>query len=179
MVFGRHARVVVLGGIAPFLVAATDRKAAAKEPDLYRDLMACQAISDAAVRLRCFDEASSKLKASVDGGEVYLTDRAQMRKTRRSLFGLPLPDLGIFGGGDESAGREALSQIETTVSVARLDADGWVVSVEDGSTWRQIDGAPLAIAPRKGMEVVIKRGALGSYRMSIRKQPPIKVRRTI
>lgn len=72
-----------------------------------------------------------------------------------------------------------MAQIESTIVAARLGAGGWVVTIAEDSTWRQIDGTPLALEPRKGMAVVIKRGALQSYKMSIRNQPPIKVRRII
>lgn len=170
--------ILILGSIVPYWALAAEKTEPQGAPEKYLDLMACRSIADTNARLACFDATSTQLKIAVQGGDVFLTDRTQVRKTRRSLFGLPLPDLGIFGDDDGPAGAR-LSEIESVVSTARLDSEGWLITAEDGSTWRQIDGTPVAIAPRKGMPVIVKRGALGSYKMSIRNQAPIKVRRTI
>ncbi len=168
-----------IGAIVLFAASASEPGRSSEPLNPYEIAKACPSISDAAKRLSCFDNAFAELEAAVARKDVYITDRTQVRKTKRTLFGLPLPNLGIFGTDDDGAESEDLSHIESTVSTARQDADGWVVTIEEGSTWRQIDGAPLALAPRKGMPVVVRRGALHSYKMSIRNQPPIKVRRII
>lgn len=149
-------------------------------PALYTKLSECRAIGDAAQRLSCYDAASAELDAAVVRKDIYMTDKAQIQKTRKTLFGLPLPNLGIFGGGDDDDNEEnRIAELQSTVKLARQDGAGWLITIAEGSAWRQMDGAPLALAPKPGMPVVIKRGALNNYKMSIRKQPPIKVKRVI
>jgi hypothetical protein len=52
------------------------------------------------------------------------------------------------------------------------------VRLQEGGTWHQIDNNPMALRPRPGWKVRIKRGALGSYMMSVNNQPGVRVRRT-
>jgi hypothetical protein len=40
-----------------------------------------------------------------------------------------------------------------------------------------MDGKPFAIPPQAGDKVVVKKGALGSFIMSVARQPGVKVRR--
>ena len=111
--------------------------------------------------------------------EVYMVDKQQVQKTRRTLFGLPLPNLGLFGGGDDDDDNKEnqISELESTVKSASFNGEGWIITIAEGSTWQQMDFSPLALSPKPGMPVVIKRAALGTYKMSVRKQPGIKVKR--
>ena len=47
----------------------------------------------------------------------------------------------------------------------------------DGSRWTQMDGKVLALSPRNGEKVVVKKGALGAYFLSVERQPGVKVKR--
>jgi hypothetical protein len=149
-------------------------------PELYAKLSACRAIADNAQRLACFDAAAARLDAAVAANDVYMVDKAQVRQTRRTLFGLPLPNLGLFGGGDDKdADKNEITQIDSTVKSARMNAEGWVITIAEGSTWQQTDSKPLGLSPKSGMAVIVKKGALGSYRMNVGGQPAIKVKRII
>jgi hypothetical protein len=150
-------------------------------PALYSQLSACRAIADSAQRLACFDAASAKLDAAIVANDLYMVDKAQVRETRRTLFGLPFPRLGLFGGGDDkdSADANEVTQIDSTVTSARANAEGWLITIAEGSTWQQTDDTALGLSPKPGMTVVVKRAALGSYRMNIGKLPSIKVKRVI
>jgi hypothetical protein len=150
--------------------------------ELYAKLSACRTIADNAQRLACFDAAAAKLDAAVAANDVYMVDKAQVRQTRRTLFGLPLPDLGLFGGGggdDKDTDKNEITQIDSTITSARMNADGWVITIAEGSAWQQTDSKPLGVRPKPGMAVVVKRAALGSYRMNIDGQAAIKVKRII
>jgi hypothetical protein len=50
-------------------------------------------MTDATVeaRLQCFEEATASLEQATDSGEVVVVDRAQIRESRRRLFGISLP----------------------------------------------------------------------------------------
>ncbi len=154
-------------------------KEGATPPSLYVKLAACRSLSDPAARLSCFDDAAAKLDAAVTSKDLYMIDRAQVRETRRTLFGLSLPNLGLFGGDkdDETAAANEITQIDSTLKSVSSNANGWVITLEEGSTWQQIDGEMLALRPKPGMKIVVKKGALGSFKMAIGPQSSIKVKR--
>ncbi len=168
------------------LIAGGSTALAAKDkppkqlPALYAKLAECRQVTDSTQRLACFDAAAANLDAAVAANQVYMVDKQQVQKTRRTLFGLPLPDLGLFGGGgDDEPEAERMAELESTVKSAVFRGDAWTITIAEGSTWQQMDGTPLALSPKPGMPVKITRGALGSYKMSIRKQSAIKVKRIL
>ena len=55
--------------------------------------------------------------------------------------------------------------------------EGWTIKLADGSTWQQTDGTPVALPPRRGDKVVVKRGAMGSYFVRLGSQPGFKAKR--
>ncbi len=165
------------------LVCATDAQARDQRPppETYTKLSACRAILDAAARLKCYDETAAALDAAIVANEVYMIDRKQVRETRRSLFGLPIPSLGIFGGNGEPEAEDvnAVRELVTTIKAASYNGEGWVITVEEGSTWRQTDGIPLALSPKPGQPATIRRAAMGSYKMNVGRQQAIKVKRVL
>lgn len=169
-IFAIAALAVVL--TAPVVgrpAAAADRKAS-----LLDAVTRCRAIVDPAERVGCYDRSVEALQAAEQKREIAVVDRAQARETRRSLFGLTLPRLPVLGDVDDGG---EVKQIEATVASASIDAGAWVVRLSDGSNWRQIDDNELGRRPRAGDKVVVKRAALGSFRMMIAGMPGIKVRR--
>lgn len=177
----RAATVCAAAGMALWCgtaLASERPRAPAPSSTALAPLYACRSQSDPASRLACYDAAVGALAQAQDQGTVQVFDREQIRQTRRSLFGFDLPRLAIFSGGDKQGGTEELSHVEGVIASATRDQDGaWVIVLEDGARWHQSDDATVGRWPRKGMAVAIDRGALGSYKMSIAKQPSIKVRR--
>lgn len=142
----------------------------------------CSATAAAAERLACYDREVAALQTATRSGEIAVYDREDVRKTRRTLFGIALPELNIFGGGDKGEADETqeLSQIESTIRAIRQDANGrYVVTLEDGARWAQIDNKELSAYPRVGQAIRIRRAALGSYLANIGSNTAIRVRRTL
>lgn len=179
MTKAKVALTILLAATASIALAKENTKA--ETPALYKQLAACRAIADGTERLACFDKTSAELDAAVARNDVYMVDKQQVQKTRRTLFGLTLPSLGLFGGGDDDndGAEDQITELESTVKSASFNGEGWVITIAEGSTWRQMDSSPLALSPKPGMPVTIKRAALGSYKMSIRKQSAIKVKRVL
>jgi hypothetical protein len=153
-----------------------------RRPETFEALVHCRAIAEAAARLQCFDTAAAALEQAAERRDVVVVDRAQVRESRRRLFGLALPSLPIFGGGGNGHDNDddEIAQIESTVaSAVRNDLGQWQVRLQEGGTWTQTDFSQLAIAPRPGQPVVVHRGALGSYMMRLGRQPGIRVRRQL
>jgi hypothetical protein len=142
-------------------------------PAQIKSLLACRAMTDAAQRLSCFDRESAGIDQALSAKSLVVVDREQADKTRRSLFGFNLPDFGgLFSDGAD------ISEINSTVTRAQRNVEGgWMVTLADGSVWTQTDDTPVALAPRPGDKILVKRRALGSYTLAIGKQPGIKVRR--
>ena len=139
-------RLLILATIGVALAApvAAQRRAspAPERPEVMTQLLACRAIAGEAERLACFDRQVAALEQAEASRAIAVVDRQQIRRTRRSLFGLTLPDLGIFGGdddeGDDGAG---VNEINTTLRSSGSGADGRMVyRMEDNSIWVQTEG---------------------------------------
>jgi hypothetical protein len=172
--------IILLVG-APALASAQGRtENPPARPESFEALVRCRAIADNAARLACFDQAAAALQTAQERREVVVVDRQQVREGRRRLFGLALPRIPIFGGDDDDEPDEdQVSTVEGIVAGAAQDGLGhWVVTLQDGAVWVQVDNNALALRPRPGQRVVINRAALGSFMMRVNNQPGIRVRRT-
>lgn len=142
----------------------------------------CRALAAAADRLACFDREVAALETAARARDIAVYDREQVRKTRRSLFGIALPDLNIFGGGrdDEEGEEEGLAQIESTIRALRQDQEGrYILTLADGARWAQIDRKELSAYPKVGQPIRIRRAAMGSYLANIGGNTAVRVRRIL
>ncbi|RJF93359.1 hypothetical protein [Sphingomonas cavernae] len=177
-------RAAVLSAFA-FLIAA--HPAAAKTADkekpraeAFQNLLDCKAIAESAQRLACYDAQVSALETAEKQRDVVIVDKQQVREARRGLFGFTLPSLKIFGDGDndDADQKEEIKEIEATIAgTGRTVGGGWRFTLEDGARWSQIDQKPVAVGPRTGTKVKIRRASLGSYFASFNGQPSVRVRR--
>jgi hypothetical protein len=165
------------------MVSATAAGAAAPKaadkaqppPPGFVRLIACQSIKDNVQRLACYDREVASVSSANSRGDLVVMDREQVRKTRRSLFGLSLPDLGVFGGGELPGDADTL---ETTIRGAKEGPDGkWWFNLAEGGTWVQLDSRDFIVDPAPGQPVKVRRGAMNSYIMNVNKQTGIKVHR--
>lgn len=144
-----------------------------------RKLLDCRTIADSAERLACFDREANVTEQALARRDIVVVDRAEVVKSRRSLFGFPLPSLAIFGGGDSEEEKEAIREVEGVIAAAvRRGDDNWIIKLQDGAVWSQIDGKPVAVNPKRGQKVLIKRNSLGGYMLSYEGSTGIRVRRT-
>lgn len=155
--------------------AAAQKAGEATTPSQVQRLLACRSIADAGQRVQCYDREAAVIDQALTKKDLVVVDRATVNATRRSLFGFSVPNFGNLLGNDA----EEVKEIQSTVARAtnRGIALGWTVILADGSSWSQTDDSPIALAPRKGDKVVVRRGSLGSYNLSVAGQPAVKVRR--
>lgn len=167
-------RTILIAGAAALLGTGAIARdlAPAAPPAVIQGLLACRAITDSAQRLACYDRQTSAVAAGLQKRDLVVIDKERATEAKRSLFGYSVESLsGLLGGGD-------LNQMEGTVASAMQNADGgWVVKLSDGSVWSQTDDTPVALEPRKGDKVVVKRGTLGSYFFKLGSQPSFKAKR--
>lgn len=151
---------------------AQDRERASEQPEVVREVLACRAISDGAARLACFDTQTARFETAVASGEVVAADREQVRETNRSLFGLNLPRIRIFGSDSEQ-----IEEITGEISGLSQTQDGkTLVILTDGARWAQTDNRPV-IGVRVGQQVTIRRASLGSFFMRFSNGGSVRARR--
>jgi len=152
--------------------AATARTVPAGTPAQVQQLLACRNITAADQRLACYDRQVSAIDQAIATKDLVMIDKERARAAGRSLFGFSIPNFGgIFGDNGE------LSQIDGVIKITAHNPDGgWVVTLEDGSVWTQTDDWP-GFDARPGKKVIVKRGVLGSFWLSIPGQNGIKVKR--
>lgn len=175
-------RALIIGltasvGIAtPAAFAQTVEQIAQEQPQQAVELFACSEITEATARLACYDREVAELKSAQEAKEVVIASREQVTEARRGLFGLTLPKIKLFGGGDD--GEEPISEISATIQSARQVGRGkWIFVLEDGAKWQQSDSVPVLGTPKAGDTIIIKRAAMGSYKAKIGKRRAIRVRR--
>ena len=161
--------LLVAASVAP----AKQPKPAPPPPAQVNELLACRGITDSAERLACYDRSAASIGDAVAKQELVVFDKESVKQTKKGLFGFSIPNLGIFG--DEEG---EINEIEGTIAGYGHNADGgYIFRLADGRRWTQMDGKPIAIPPGNGDKVVVRRGALGSYTLSLAKQPGVKVKR--
>jgi hypothetical protein len=169
----RHLVTVTLTcGFVTSALAADEPRAAPKAVQAAVD---CRKLSDDKARLACYDSAVDALGRQLAQGEVVAVDRTQVQQVRRQAFGFTLPSLNLF---DRSGKAEEMSEVVLAVESARRMGDGkWLLRLEGGQVWRQIDTGDFSRDPKPGAQATIKKAMLGSYMMMIGGHSPVRVHR--
>jgi hypothetical protein len=141
-------------------------------PAQVQRLMACRGIAAADQRLACYDRETAAMDQAISSRDLVMIDKEKARAAGRSLFGFSVPNFGgLFGSNGE------ISEIDGTIKSAGRNPDGgWLITLNDGSVWTQTDDWP-GLDARPGKKVIVKRGTLGSFWLSIPGQNGIKVKR--
>lgn len=141
-------------------------------------LRGCRAIAGAAERAACYDSAAGALIGAVEAGDVRLVDREEVRKTRRQLFGLTLPETTLLKPDKRDEAEESSELFETTIASGRqVGPATWRFTTAEGAVW-EINNPPRKIAPiMPGDKVVFKKASLGYYFIRINGQIGVKGRR--
>jgi hypothetical protein len=164
--------LIVLGAGSAAAAQQTD----GKRSQVLTRVVDCRKLTDAGERLACYDREVSAMEAAEARKDLVVVDRDQLRKTRRTLFGLTLPNLSVFG--DDNQDEEGVQRIDTTIkSVTQGPYGKWILTLEDGARWAQLDSIELPVDPKPGHNIKIRRAAMGSYLANIKDQTAIRVRR--
>lgn len=176
----RTSGLFVVATASALMVIGEPRLAIAQtQPDraaALKDVAACRSISVETARLACYDEAVARLDSAEQTGDIVVMDRAQVRNANRQLFGFQFtnPFAARLGGTAEPE----VEAIETTLISATATVDGkWLFRLADGSEWRQVDSDSVRFLNRAGVQVRIRRAALGSFMMTLDRSRAVRVRR--
>lgn len=138
----------------------------------------CRNIASDAARLSCYDQAVAALDNAVSHHDLTVIDKEDVHRARRSLFGLTMPNLTVFGMGNkqEEAYAPDLVMLDTTVRAVRPVSYGkWDMETEEHAVWRNVD--LLDFAPTVGEKMHMKKGVLGSYFLKLGSDRAIKAER--
>lgn len=163
--------------------------AATAGQDVLEAMGHCTGIADDHARLACYDSLAPRLKDALATPPVTLPgNRAPNAEEQRSWFGFDLGDLfgsapaqqttpATFGANTLPATHAKEEQAEAEVDsitarvgdVAYTPFGKFIVFLDNGQVWRQIEGdADHAIFPKSGKTTVtIRRGLIGSYNLTI------------
>ena len=167
-IFGGVLLTLAAGGTALAKPAPTTAPAVQAVVD-------CRKIGDGVQRLACYDAATDNLTKATSSGDLVTLDRQQRRAVRKQAFGFTLPALSMFDVGEKS---ETMDRIDEVLASAHQDAQGrWTFVMQDGAIWRQIDDEFLSRDPHPGSAVVISKAMMGSFMLSVDKQPGVRAHR--
>lgn len=174
----RRLSFALLALILAAPAGAQDEAPAIKQPrsPALTRLVGCRDLAAPEERLACYDREVAALDAAEARHDVVVVDRDQLRKTRRTLFGLTLPNLSIFG--DDSPDEEGVQRIEAKIkTVSQTPYGKWIFELDDGARWAQTDSRELPIWPKPGQTISIRKAAMGSYLANVNDQIAIRVER--
>jgi len=159
-------KYMTFAAMAAALASAAQAKSGsdgvAGRPELLNRLVDCRSLADATARLACYDTQVGAIDLAEKKQDLVVMDRAQVRETRKSLFGFTLPKFSL--GGRKLDEHDDIAEINSTVASARQTANGWIVTLADGGIWESNE---LNTQPRVGEKVHIRKASFGSYLGSI------------
>lgn len=156
--------LVAIGAFAATCAVAAKQKSDPPPPATAASVsavLACRSLVDNTARLACFDKATGEMGEATKSGDLLTLDRQQRQAVRRQAFGLPLTAMTIFDRGEKAGEADRITA--TVASASQTPYGKWIIRLDDGAVWRQIDDNNLQSDPHKGSKVVIKKGMLGSF----------------
>ena len=168
----RYWKVLLAGFALAGTAALEARNVQSGTPAQVQRLLACRNITAPDQRLACYDRETAAMNQAIAIQDLVMIDKERAKAAGRSLFGFAIPNFGgLFGSNGE------ISQIDGTIkSTSHNSEGGWVITLEDGSVWTQTDDWP-GLDARAGKKVIVKRGVLGSFWLTVPGQNGIKVKR--
>lgn len=139
-------------------------------------LAACRAITADAERLACYDREVAAFDVAVRDRKVAVIDQEDIRKTKRTLFGIALPSIKLFGDADKD--EPEIRQVVGVIKATRQGEGGRIVfTLEDGAVWAQTDDYPVFHAVKPGQKVTIKKASFTSYFADFEKAVTVRAKR--
>jgi hypothetical protein len=142
-------------------------------PPILTELSKCRNLTQNDARLRCYDAAADALARATSSGSLIVVDKDDLRRTRRSLFGLSLPKLPFFTG--DRSGEDEVDEIVKSARVGRDDK--WLVELESGGTWQTTETETRQSPPKAGDSIKIRRASLGGFMLSVEGRRSVRAMR--
>jgi hypothetical protein len=154
---------------------AADKAGEKQRAVVLQQVLDCRTVADQTARLACYDAAVGKMDQAEKSGDIVVVDRDQVREAKKAAFGFEMPHFTLFDRGEKP---EKIDQVAGVAAEAYVNKDGkWVIVLEDGAKWVQVDGEAVYNAPHKGSKVDIRTAAMGSFFMKVDGQRAIRAHR--
>lgn len=165
--------------IAFFALVAAPAAAVAQvgqPPAALTELTRCRNLVQDEARLRCYDAAAGALANATSSGSLILVDKEDVKRTRRSLFGLSLPKMPFFGG--DASAEEEVEEINAKVRSARVGRDDkWLVELDSGGAWQATEAVTRQSPPKAGDSARIRKASLGGFLLSVEGRRSVRAMR--
>ncbi len=169
---------LLAAGLMTCMAISTPLAAQDSSDALEQAIIQCSEIANINDRVACYDSAASRARAAVAEAEVREEQQSEQQAiiAREEFGGETLPR---EVSPQAQRREEELQAITATVTRSRQTQPGYyAISLDDGTEWVFTESVGSRFfPPRNGAEVTVERGALGSYRMLIPRQAPVRVRR--
>jgi hypothetical protein len=134
----------------------------------------CRKVQDSVARLACYDRSVDDMAMAQTAGDLVTIDREQRGVLRKQAFGFNIPAITLFDRDRAAANDRLVAKVE---AASRDGAGRWIIRLQDGAVWAQTDDDIVYPDPKPGAPVVVRRGALGSFFMSINGKPAVRATR--
>lgn len=158
--------------MAAVLIASGATAQVKEDPAAFDRVVKCRSLTADRERLACYDAAIGNLAAAVERKEVAVVTREEVRTAKRSLFGIALPNLKLFGGGDSD---EPVQEISSTIRSVGGDGSRYTFALVEGGTWQTTEATRFP--PERNDTAVIRRAALGSFLAKFNGARAVRVQR--
>lgn len=161
---------------APLLILLVAVNASAQDaktrlPSSMAELLDCRALVDPQVRLACYDRASNAVNSAIEADRLLIVDDNAIKQTRRTLFGLRLPKISLFGNDD----KDEIESISSPIArIDKLPFSRFRLTLEDGSVWETME-TQKSLYPKPGATVLVERAAITGYRAEVGSKKGIRV----
>lgn len=109
-------------------------------------------------------------------GSIVVLSQDVVQENQRQSFGF---GLNFWSRNEQKAQVPEIQSVSSTLAAARQVSGSrrWLITLTDGSVWLQVDTSTPYIPRANNQPVTIRRGALGSYRMTVAGNSAFSVRR--
>jgi hypothetical protein len=180
--FARGASVLAFAA-ASLAVSAAPAWAQDDRSGVLNVLVECAKIDDPTARLACYDNnmtrAGATVRSTVPGQTVRGVTGGSAPIETQGPQGFGYEDVRAQDPGRFQPRDGQLQEIHPTVqSISPREPGIYLVTLSDGAQWLFAEGVSSQFRlPRRGEEIEIERGALGSFLMRVDGQSPVSVRR--
>ena len=176
--------------IACFLVVAysnsalAQAQAQASSPNEISNVYACRDISDAELRLECYDTAVGRLEDAQKSGSIVAIGKKELETIEKESFGFNIPSLPkltkLFGGTKDKASVESTKpfkksdlnsdQSNIVLEISKVKEFGYKkfrFYFKNGQVWEQVGTGKIRVGKKNPGNAHIRKASLGSYLLRV------------
>ncbi len=172
------SRVLLAAGTAFGMMLAIAPAAAqeAATAERLKMMLECDAIKNETIRLTCYDSAARRTRTSLGANHFGMLPGSPAAQpiTPEQNFGMTVQVRAKRT--DLPPPPQEVTEINSKVAGALNRGPGiWQIAFIDGTRWNMTESAENFTPPRRGEEVRIRKGTMGSFLLYVGNQPSYRV----